>query len=279
MLKHRLVKPLVTISKPMTCNRYGQALLGFVAIGAQYLQGIGSGSSVFQSGEMAVFTKLKNSLRSEQELCVFDVGANQGQFLTLAHCGLADRRFTIHSFEPSKKTYQLLCENAGKYNNAVLNNFGLGREPGERELFYDTVGSGLASLTKRNLDHCGVKMALSEKVVISTIDDYCRGKQIEHIDLLKIDVEGHELDVLAGGKEMFSRSAIAMVTFEFGGCNVDTRTFMQDYFAFFAHHQMRVARITPAGYLYDIPSYREVLEQFRTTNFLCYRPLTRNGRL
>ena len=273
MIKQRLVKPFVAISKPITNNRYGQALLEYVAIGAQYLQGIGSGSSVSQSGEIAVFTKLKDSLRSKEELCVFDVGANKGQFLALAHSCLADRRFRIHSFEPSRETYQLLCENAGKYNDAVLNNCGLGRELGERELFYDAVGSGLASLTKRNLDHAGIKMELSEKVKILTIDDYCNGKQIEQIDLLKIDVEGHELDVLAGGKGMFSKSAIGMVTFEFGGCNIDTRTFLQDYFAFFKQHQMRVARITPAGYLHDLDSYRESFEQFRTTNFICYRHL------
>ena len=178
MLQHRLVKPFVAVSKPITNNRYGQALLEYVAIGAQYLQGIGSGSSVLQSGEVAVFTKLKDSLGSKQDLCIFDVGANQGQFLTLAHSCLADRRFSIHSFEPSRKTYQLLCENAGNYNNAVLNNCGLGRELGERELFYDAIGSGLASLTKRNLDHVGIKMELSEKVKILTIDDYCNGKQI-----------------------------------------------------------------------------------------------------
>ena len=271
MIKQKLVKPFVAISKPITNNRYGQAMLEYVAIGAQYLQGIGSGSSVSQSGEIAVFTKLKDSLRSKQELCVFDVGANKGQFLTLAHTCLADRRFSIHSFEPSRKTYQLLCENAGNYSNAVLNNCGLGRELAERELFYDTIGSGLASLTKRNLDHVGIKMELSEKVKILTIDDYCSGKQIEQIDLLKIDVEGHELDVLAGGENMFSRSAIGVVTFEFGGCNIDTRTFLQDYFAFFKQHQMRVARITPGGYLYDLDSYQESFEQFRTTNFICYR--------
>lgn len=147
----------------------------------------------------------------------------------------------------------------------------LSREPAELELFYDAVGSELASLTKRKLDHFGLHMDLSEKVKISTIDAYCSDHQIDHIDLLKVDVEGHELDVLDGGKRMFSRSAIDMVTFEFGGCNIDTRTFFQDFFYFFHDHQMRIARITPAGYLCELQSYQEVFEQFRTTNFMCYR--------
>lgn len=63
-----------------------------------------------------------------------------------------------------------------------------------------------------------------------TVDDYCRESHVEHIHLLKIDVEGHELDVLHGATEMFQRKAIDVVTFEFGGCNIDTHTFFQNFF-------------------------------------------------
>ena len=79
------------------------------------------------------------------------------------------------------------------------------------------------------------------------------------------------LTFLQGGEKMFSQSAIDLVTFEFGGCNIDTRTYFQDFFYFFQDRKMRIARITPAGYLYELESYKEVFEQFRTTNFICYR--------
>lgn len=238
---------------------------------AQYLQGIGTGSDVGSSGETAVFTRLNRGIDMNRSLCVFDVGSNKGQYLTIACESLRGFKFTTHSFEPARMTYEQLCVNAGKYSNAVLNNCGLGSEPGELELYYDTTGSGLASLTKRRLDHFGLHMELSEKVRITTIDDYCDAKNIGRIDLLKIDTEGHELDVLHGAKKMFSKSAIDMVTFEFGGCNIDTRTYLQDFFYFFQSQKMRIARITPTGYLCELKSYREVLEQFRTTNFICYK--------
>jgi hypothetical protein len=62
---------------------------------------------------------------------------------------------------------------------------------------------------------------------------------------------------------------VRMVTFEFGGCNIDSRTYVQDFFYFFAAHGMRAMyRILPWGGLDPIPGYRETLEQFRTTNFL-----------
>ena len=40
------------------------------------------------------------------------------------------------------------------------------------------------------------------KVKTNTLDNFCRSKKIKKIDLLKIDVEGSELDVLKGGKNI-----------------------------------------------------------------------------
>ncbi len=270
MMHQKLAKPLAAIAKRATNTRRGQALLGSLVTAAQYLQGIGAGTHVQSSGETAIFEKLKSSAGRQRPLCVFDVGANQGQFLNLACRCLAGRAFAIHSFEPARQTYEMLELNARGIENATLNRCGLGREPGELELFYDVAGSGMASLTRRSLDHVGIEMNLSEKVEIRTIDGYCSERAIGRIDLLKIDVEGHELDVLRGARRMFSESAIGMVTFEFGGCHIDTRTFFQDFFRFFADRGMRIARIAPGGYLWEIASYREALEQFRTSNFVCY---------
>ena len=38
---------------------------------------------------------------------------------------------------------------------------------------------------------------------------------------------------LIGAQTMFEKRAIGMVTFEFGGCNIDTRTYYKDFFYFF----------------------------------------------
>jgi hypothetical protein len=62
-----------------------------------------------------------------------------------------------------------------------------------------------------------------------------------------------------------------MVSFEFGGCNVDSRTFVRDFFEFFAAQKMSLARVTAFGGLYSLPHYEEALEQFRTTCFVAMR--------
>ena len=147
----------------------------------------------------------------------------------------------------------------------------LGKEAGEITLFSNSAGSGLASLTKRRLDHINIAFDRSEKVRVTTVDRYCAERNIARINLLKLDVEGHELDVLTGATELFRKNAIDMVTFEFGGCNIDTRTYFQDYFYFFQANGMLISRITPSGYLAPIAGYKELHEQFRTTNFVATR--------
>jgi hypothetical protein len=121
---------------------------------------------------------------------------------------------------------------------------------------------------KRLLIHFNIDFAKSEMVKVNTIDNYCEENQIDHIHLLKIDIEGHEYDALLGAEKMFALNAIDIVAFEFGGCNIDTRTFFQDFWYFFNEKGFKLFRITPSGYLHPINSYKEIHEQFRTANFI-----------
>ena len=61
---------------------------------------------------------------------------------------------------------------------------------------------------------------------------------------------------------------VDMVSFEFGGCNIDTRTFFKDFWYFFSEIEFSLFRITPSGYLFPLKSYQETYEQFRTMNFV-----------
>jgi FkbM family methyltransferase len=234
-----------------------------------YLMGVGSGSDVSASGEEAVFRALGQ--RFAPPYCIFDVGSNQGQFLQIALKNIPFQDLSIHCFEPGRETFKALTRfAAGLDEHAAikLNNIGVGNEKGQAVLHFDQHGSALASLTKRNLDHFDIAFEESERVEIDTIDSYCVENVINHIHLLKIDIEGHELDALVGAKKMLESKSVDMVCFEFGGTDIDTRTFFRDFWRFFSQVKMRLFRITPSGYLSPIDSYREIHEQFASTNFL-----------
>ena len=233
---------------------------------SQFLMGIGAGGGVTSSGERSIFDLLRR--QQNPPYCIFDVGANIGQFLELILENIGTDEYTIHSFEPGETTFQQLTDAAPSDPRIVLNNLGISSAPGEATLHSNSEGSALASLTKRRLEHFGILFDDAETVSLTTIDDYCKTNSIEQIDLLKIDIEGHELDALSGARNMFEAGAIGMATFEFGGCNVDTRTYFQDFWYFFKDLNMDICRITPSGYFYPIASYNETHEQFKTMNFI-----------
>jgi len=229
--------------------------------------GIGSGRNVEDSGEAKIIEMLRREKPSN--LCIFDVGANEGKFTKIALSILRDENnVRIHCFEPAKYTYNLLKRNFDGDKRVILNNIALGKMQGKVSLYYENPGSVGASLTKRDLRHKGVEIRYCESVLIDTVDHYCEQRNIGFIDLLKIDVEGHELDVLNGAVNMFRRASIGKVSFEFGNCHIDTRIFFRDFFYYFQKYHYKLYRITPSGYFFPIDLYKETYEQFRTTNFL-----------
>ena len=85
---------------------------------------------------------------------------------------------------------------------------------------------------------------------------------------MKLDIEGFELFALQGGlKELES---IKVIQFEFGGSNVDTRTFFQDFWYLLTSIGFRIYRISKSGPI-EIKYYSEEDEYFSTTSFLAVK--------
>ena len=260
---------LKNVLKRITGNRLSQRLLDKNATLSLFLLGVGAGGDAASSGERIVPQLLRREY--VPPFCVFDVGSNVGQYLKVLAGELSDYSYDIHCFEPGAQTFSELKRNAAVTDTIHLNNAALSREQGEMKLYYDKPGTGAASLTQRRFAKTNTMFEQFELVAVDTLDHYCTVHSIDHIHLLKIDVEGHELDVLEGAAGLFARSAIDLVTFEFSGCNIDTRTFLVDFYRFFKNSQMALFRITPSGFLHPIEPYRERYEQFRCTNFLAAR--------
>ena len=173
----------------------------------------------------------------------------------------------IHIFEPSKHNVQILNSKFKDEKNIIVNGVGLSNINEESTLFSDESGSGLGSLTKRRLDHFSIDFDFKEKIKLVRLDEYWnKNIKSEFIDLVKIDVEGHEIQVLEGLGEKIKN--VKSIQFEFGGCNIDTKTYFQDFWYFFKDHNFTIFRISPIGII-EINKYRELYESFTTTNFIC----------
>lgn len=199
---------------------------------------------------------------------IFDVGANKGQFAMSVREVLA-KDGVVHSFEPSRSAAEAYLQLLGDDPRFILHRHALGLNDGNAVLYADQPGSELGSMTRRDTSTHGIEHgSIEEHVTVRSLDNIMDELNLQTIDLLKIDVEGHEWDVLKGATRTFDSRRIGMVQFEFGGANVDTRTFFRDLFRFFSLHHFAICRIISAKRLYRIHRYTDRLEQFRCANYL-----------
>jgi FkbM family methyltransferase len=157
-------------------------------------------------------------------MTVFDVGANVGE-LTLLFS-----RFTaggvVHAFEPSRAAFErleIVCRAANR-QTVVMNNLALADKNGFIRLHvYEDDYLSFNSQAARPLKDYGLEIEPVgiEEISATTVDDYCAGKGIEQIDLLKIDTEGAELQVMKGARKMLKSGRVKCLTFEFGQTTFD----------------------------------------------------------
>ena len=173
-------------------------------------------------------------------MVIFDVGANVGEYS--AYIQKFDPQAEIHCFEPDKAVFdKILLPNVKK------NNVALGNIIGDQTLYQNPDAPALNSFYDMRNGSSVYSSILPLKVAVTTLDNYCKKNSIKHIDLLKIDVEGHELSVMRGAKEMLSAGAIDKMQFEFGYASMYSRIFLRDFFEYLLPLGYEIYKIKPLG--------------------------------
>jgi len=249
---------------PILGKRHWQSIFEFLYHLSLRGMNYGPGADPKTSGELFVLKYIKHKLSSDNPV-LFDVGANVGEYTRLLSdfFGSSAR---IHSFEPSGDAYAKMRALVGERSGIILNQAGLGETPGAMTLYANNSGSALGSLYKRRLDHFDTTMEPKETVRIKSLDEYAQEHGLKEIDFLKIDVEGHELNVLKGAKNFLDGDKIKFIQFEFGGTMIDSRVFFQDFY-YLLKDKYRLYRVLKNG-LREIKNYREDLECFVCCNYL-----------
>ena len=227
----------------------------------------GAGSYLSAGDELALERVARGKDRSRPAV-IFDVGANIGSYAlqALQICG---NDTELHAFEPSRAAFERLGRVLAGRPRVRLVNAGIGAARGTAQLWSEAPGSVLASTYVNPTN----PNTTAESIDIITLDDYCAEHAIGHIDLLKLDLEGGEVDALRGARRLLAAGSIDLIQFEFGQPSLGARTYFSDLFELL-HPQFEIYRVLPKA-LERLTSYHETLEVFMSTNYLAVATSTR----
>ncbi|MCX7090671.1 MAG: FkbM family methyltransferase [Legionellales bacterium] len=177
---------------------------------------------------------------------VFDVGANVGHYFSIVvdH----SENIKVYAFEPGLGNLSILSERFADHKNVSLIPKALSNVEGELSYFQNlnSDSSGLNSVyDMREIGY----FEQTEKLTVNavTLDNFCETNKIEKINLMKIDVEGHELAVLLGGELMLKNKRIDYIQFEFGHAARCARVFLYDIDKFMKANNYHLFVVKPKG--------------------------------
>ena len=165
----------------------------------------------------------EKQFKKNESITILDIGANRGQSILFFQNMFPDAE--IHSFEPNPRLYKTLVK---KFNHPRihLHEAGVSSSTGTK-LFYEhvldeTSGFELADTDSHYnqmknrilLTPANQSIQASYEVKVIALDNFIETNPLENIDILKIDVEGHEADVLQGAKHLLESRKVRFIQME-----------------------------------------------------------------
>lgn len=131
---------------------------------------------------------------------IIDIGTNIGQ--TALHCAkLAGKNSKIIGFEPDKINYEKALKNIqlNSFKNITLFNFALGKQK-------EGVPLKINSPKNRGGNRVDRKLIDSKNIIqVEILDDIIHKLNIDTVSIIKIDVEGFEMEVLNGAQQTIQK--------------------------------------------------------------------------
>jgi FkbM family methyltransferase len=139
---------------------------------------------------------------------IFDVGAHVGH-TAATFCSVYPSA-RVYCFEPSPDTFKTLVQNCGSKNVTAVN-MAVGSYVKTEQMYAvkDSLLNSLVSqLNSPRPDSSQVT------VRVTTLDQFCEEHDVRHIDFLKTDTEGYELEVLKGATRLLTEKRIDAIYVE-----------------------------------------------------------------
>ena len=145
---------------------------------------------------------------------VIDIGGHYGFFDMYA---LNRGASHIHTIEPTKTTFDVLCKNLKDYNNVKKHNLAISSDNKSREFI--AIGSSSCNSFHENFNNNPANkenhgMRKTQIVNCVTLEQFMKNNNIDRIDALKLDCEGAEWDILPAVPDDIFKYKIRKISME-----------------------------------------------------------------
>jgi FkbM family methyltransferase len=202
--------------------------------------------------QVAEFEFYESSL--QRGMTIFDVGSNIGTTAEyfVRKVGVDG---VVHCFEPGEHAYLKLRQLLEGTNVATvkLNNVAVGDRAGTTSFHvYPESHSSWNSVGRRPLEKYGIALRPEKIVEVPqiTLDNYCTEHHVKHIDLLKLDLEGCELQALRGARRLLEARRVTMCIMEFGQTTFDQHNTPHDIASFWQSVGYHLRNLVPGDPLF-----------------------------
>lgn len=195
---------------------------------------------------------LMESKQSNQMPIIFDVGANVGDW-SLA----AARHFSpasIFAFELDPDTAAVCERSCAMIPAHQTLAFGLSDHRGGIDFY--SLGDCASGSSIERLNYAGASVKRGQ---VTTGDAFCQEHGVDHIDLLKIDAEGHDLAVLRGFSGLLKAGSIPCIQFEYGITSLGAKVMLRDFYDLLEPLGYRIGRLYRDGV--EFKSYDHVEDE------------------
>jgi FkbM family methyltransferase len=204
----------------------------------------------------------------QERFVALDIGSFAGEW---THLALQNNQHAeIHCFEIVGHLGEKLTATFADDPRVTVNRTGLWSHNGELSGYFSSKFPSMSSFVPAVQDVTG-HPGKEFRSAVETGDAYCARRGIDHINFMKIDVEGAEFEVLRGFTHCFSREMVDIVQFEYGPLTLAAGHRLRDQADFLSGHGMLVGKLYPT-HVQLIENYYPGLDDFRWSNYVAIRP-------
>ena len=221
------------------------------------------GKGIMNPDHNGEYKLLKTIIECTKNPCIIDVGSNVGNYTKKAISFSKNKSLFIHSIDANPEMHKYFKDI--NYGGFTYSNIGVGKENEKLTFYSDNKLGGKASSSF--FKHYYLEDNSKYQVEVHRLDYIFDSLKWGKIDLLKLDIEGSEIEALEGAKKIFSKELVGITQIEYNPTWIKANKSLEDLFNFANQFNLDLFRLSIKG-LIPLSQYHHSLDDFNYQNII-----------